>query len=162
MVRPNDDHRIAHSPLAIPRDVLCRREVHMVTKRTPVYKKARFKHDCNKCVYLGRFDQHKLGKFYRYDLYWCASEHENLSSLIARFGNDSPDYRSSHPPEAFCIDYEPPEIERVVLSRALATGLYQPWKRRKQLEGIIRLAISDLDADDAAVALSMLKSTNLG
>lgn len=46
-------------------------------------KKPRFTHDCEGCVYLGTFDRHVRGEFRRWDLYWCSSKHENLSSLIA-------------------------------------------------------------------------------
>jgi hypothetical protein len=43
-----------------------------------------YKHDCDQCHFLGAVDDH--------DLYFCNKHME----LIARFGNDPPDYRSGH------------------------------------------------------------------
>jgi len=42
----------------------------------------RFKHDCNTCVPLGEFNE--------YDLYYCPNE----PTVIARFSDDGPDYKS--------------------------------------------------------------------
>jgi hypothetical protein len=124
-------------------------------------KKPRFTHDCNGCVYLGTYDKHVRGEFNRWDLYWCKSKNENLSSLIARYGDEGHEYRSSHPPEAFCVDYEPTEIERETLARALVRGLYTPWIKRKELEGAIRIALSDLECNDLETARKMLLSTGV-
>ena len=127
----------------------------------PQHKAPRFRHDCDRCVYLGRFDYHVRGRFYRHDLYWCASlSLDSLASFIARFGDDGPEYRSSHPPEAFCVDYDPSAMERVTLARAIEVGLYRPWERRRQLEGVIRCAVEDLEFGMPDEALVMLKSAD--
>lgn len=45
----------------------------------------KFQHDCSRCVYLGHFEDH--------DLYYCAGE----PTVIARFGDEGPDYGSGLP-----------------------------------------------------------------
>lgn len=49
----------------------------MKTLKTPL-----FTHDCNNCEFLGTFENH--------DLYFCDIE----QTVIARYGNDGPDYMS--------------------------------------------------------------------
>ncbi len=46
--------------------------------------KPRFAHDCENCVFLGSHGQH--------DLYFCRGGVH--PTVIARFGNDGPDYMS--------------------------------------------------------------------
>lgn len=43
----------------------------------------RYKHDCDKCTFLGTFEE--------YDLYFCG---EGRPTVIARFGHDGPSYYS--------------------------------------------------------------------
>lgn len=124
--------------------------------KTP--KAPRFVHDGHACVYLGRFDRHTRGRFERYDLYWCVHpSHPNLSSLLARYGNEPSEYRSSLPPEAFAEGYEPNEIERETLARALERKLYCPWIRSKRVENAVWLARADLHDGDAEGALAWLE-----
>lgn len=47
---------------------------------------ARYKHDCESCVPIGRY--------HHYDLYFCPQEMLDAPTLIARFGSDGPDYWS--------------------------------------------------------------------
>jgi hypothetical protein len=54
---------------------------------TPV--QPRFEHDCEKCVFLGRLG---LPEGY-YDLYFC-EQGRDFPTVIARFGDDGPDYNS--------------------------------------------------------------------
>lgn len=42
----------------------------------------RYVHDCDRCVYLGQFEQ--------YDLYYCPSE----PTIVCRFSSEDPDYNS--------------------------------------------------------------------
>jgi len=49
------------------------------------YDPPRFEHDCRCCTYLGQFGAH--------DLYSC-NRHGRIDTLIARYGNDGPDYVS--------------------------------------------------------------------
>lgn len=44
----------------------------------------RYKHDCDKCVYLGQHEN--------YDLYYC--EQSGLPTVICRWGNNGCDYHS--------------------------------------------------------------------
>jgi len=58
---------------------------YLITKTTAM-NKARYKHDCNHCVYLGHFD--------KYDLYVCPKHNtKTISTVVARFGIDG-DYNS--------------------------------------------------------------------
>lgn len=55
-----------------------------------------YKHDCEYCTFLGNWTEviHTSGGKtlrYNYDLYHCDS---NYPTVIARFGNDGPDYQS--------------------------------------------------------------------
>jgi hypothetical protein len=45
----------------------------------------RFKHDCKQCNFIGRLDDR--------DLYTC-SQGGHLYTLVARYGDDGPDYTS--------------------------------------------------------------------
>lgn len=49
-----------------------------------------YKHDCDKCIYLG--PAHDSVDGYFVDLYWCGSA--NMPTVIARYGDDGPDYKS--------------------------------------------------------------------
>jgi hypothetical protein len=50
-------------------------------------EKPRFAHDCERCTFLGRFDE--------YDLYFCGSTVSVTgTTVIARWGNDGPEYSS--------------------------------------------------------------------
>ena len=49
----------------------------------------RYKHDCDKCVFLGRYRAHNEK---HNDLYFCGSG--ILATVIARYGDDGPDCMS--------------------------------------------------------------------
>jgi len=49
----------------------------------------RYKHDCENCVFLGNFT---LDVTY-YDFYVCAAG-KNISTVVARYSSDDPDYIS--------------------------------------------------------------------
>lgn len=46
----------------------------------------KYKHDCDKCTYLGDFDN--------YDLYYCDGI---IPTVVARYGNEPPSYYSGLP-----------------------------------------------------------------
>lgn len=46
--------------------------------------KPKFTHDCNACQFLGHFEGH--------DVYICPSD---MPSIIARYGNEGPEYSST-------------------------------------------------------------------
>ena len=50
----------------------------------------KFVHDCEQCVYLGSHTLYGYGRHTGYDFYYC----QRVGSLIARFGDESPDYVS--------------------------------------------------------------------
>jgi hypothetical protein len=53
-----------------------------------------FTHDCTKCKFLGR----TIGGGRMADLYYCESTlSPAMDTLIARYGNDGPEYYSTHP-----------------------------------------------------------------
>lgn len=52
----------------------------------------KFKHDCDKCEFLGTFEGH--------DLYVCLSKTRAMSSIIARRSSEGSDYMSSIPEHA--------------------------------------------------------------
>ena len=43
-----------------------------------------FEHDCDECVFLGRYEDH--------DLYLCPQG--GMPTVVARWGNDGPEYTS--------------------------------------------------------------------
>lgn len=47
--------------------------------------KAKYKHDCDCCNFLGHYEEH--------DLYYC-SQDGGIPTVIARWGNDGHDYSS--------------------------------------------------------------------
>jgi hypothetical protein len=89
-------------------------------------EKPKFEHDCEKCVFLGRWYTNETDD---YDFYWCDKLGlPNLASVIARYGNEGREYLSSHPPGAFADpnDYwlKSTDWYRELIRRALAKGLY--------------------------------------
>ena len=80
----------------------------------------RFEHDCKKCHFLGQYE--------KYDLYWCEtpSELKTLDSLLARYGNDGPEYLSSCPPGAFIGEPSNQSWYVEILKRGEEKGLYNP------------------------------------
>jgi hypothetical protein len=81
----------------------------------------RYQHDCQKCKYLGQFEE--------YDFYWCKSHNlPTLDSILARYGSDGPEYLSSHPPGAFCGESNQFPWYVEILKRAEKEGLYDPKK----------------------------------
>jgi len=53
-----------------------------------------FEHDCESCIFLGRYDWNKFAKNKSYDLYIHLNK-DGLNSFIAREGSNGPDYISS-------------------------------------------------------------------
>ena len=79
-------------------------------KYTPKYQ-----HDCVDCIFLGNYNE--------YDLYYCNKS--NLT-VIARFGDDSPDYLSGMIFAITGLYKNPPECEDPLteaLKRALRNNL---------------------------------------
>jgi len=58
-----------------------------------------FQHDCIKCVFLGGVILNTpLGENRRFDIYICpSSQTHKLDSILARFGNEGPEYLSYNP-----------------------------------------------------------------
>lgn len=46
-----------------------------------------FQHDCDKCLFLGHYDG--------FDVYICIASNNGDGSIIARHGDDGPDYAST-------------------------------------------------------------------
>jgi hypothetical protein len=69
----------------------------------------RYNHDCDKCVFLGEYEE--------YDLYFCGQGTLLTSTVIARYSNNGEDYTSGID---FATHY-PPLIE--AKSRAIEKGL---------------------------------------
>ena len=67
----------------------------------------KWEHDCEHCVFLGQYNQ--------YDLYF----HNRPTTIIARFGNDGPEYHSG----LHMANYYP-ELA-VAKERAIERGLLQ-------------------------------------
>jgi len=53
----------------------------------------KYEHKCPTCIYLGEYED--KGK--EYDLYCCPPAHGKLHTLVARYGNDGPEYLSGTP-----------------------------------------------------------------
>lgn len=51
-----------------------------------VMRKERYTHDCSKCIDLGPYEYQD----HSYDLYYCSNE----PTILARWGNEGPDYSS--------------------------------------------------------------------
>lgn len=59
-------------------------------KQQPLYQ-----HDCDVCIYLGRYSSDCLGPLLEFDLYLHpVHQHPLGGSIIARYGNEGPDYES--------------------------------------------------------------------
>ena len=73
----------------------------------------KFQHDCRGCTFLGRFNDK--------DLYFCTQGSTWHHTVIARFGDDGPDYSSGLP---FAVEGEfgIPELLEAK-KRAIAKGL---------------------------------------
>lgn len=50
------------------------------------------KHDCDKCVFLGRHRDVARRNDRRYDLYYCPSDFGGAPTVLARFGEDGEYY----------------------------------------------------------------------
>lgn len=106
----------------------------MTLKRANYHDKTvpTFKHDCDHCLFLGTVRTKEQSYGGVYDLYWCPDrEHPNLSSVIARHGNEGSEYGSMHPPEAFSgpeeviatwKKHERPYV--FAMARAVKAGIY--------------------------------------
>ena len=68
----------------------------------------RYKHDCDRCIYLGRWDE--------YDLYFCADDLLG-PTVVARYSSHGPDYASGLRVAAMI-----PELAEA-RTRAIAAGL---------------------------------------
>ena len=53
----------------------------------------RYKHDCDRCVYLGSGECNALGEGF-FDFYTCTNP-DNVRSFIARYGNEGSEYAST-------------------------------------------------------------------
>lgn len=79
----------------------------------------RYEHDCERCVWLGRYKT--------YDFWWCpSSEGPTFASVIGRWSSDGPDYISMHPPGAFAHPLKERAWYTEILRRAQERGLYDP------------------------------------
>lgn len=68
-------------------------------KTKAVEETPQFVHDCKHCKFLGRFKEGDkvllcAGESGDYDLYFCKDGNRNLSSVIARYGDDPSSYIS--------------------------------------------------------------------
>ena len=71
-------------------------------------EKPRYEHDCSSCYFLGQYEE--------YDLYYCDQTFLNFPTVIARFGDDGPDYTSG-----LALATQPPLSE--AKRRAIQMGL---------------------------------------
>jgi hypothetical protein len=56
-----------------------------------------FRHDCNNCIYLGQYkdlENPQSNEYTIYDLYACTPDGIKVKTVIARYGDDGPDYIS--------------------------------------------------------------------
>jgi len=58
---------------------------------TTVTDKPKFKHWCNRCVYLGHF---YIDPTMEYDLYYCPGVGKPIATVLARFGDANEEYLS--------------------------------------------------------------------
>jgi hypothetical protein len=95
-----------------------------------------FTHDCNRCVFLGEIED-KEGK---HDLYICPNDLFG-GSLIARFGNEGPEYRSfgvdANVLELF--ENRPDYVLSIAYRKAVAAG----YRFKRAERGLIRNKIRD-------------------
>jgi hypothetical protein len=65
-------------------------------EKEEVYQKHLYQHDCNSCVYLGsKTTERAYSDGRQADLYVCSFKDSNrIRTLIARYGDDGPDYQS--------------------------------------------------------------------
>jgi hypothetical protein len=70
--------------------------------------KPRYQHDCTACTYLGQYKE--------FDLYFCP-QGGNIPTVIARYGNDGPEYQSGLVPASVL-----PELAEA-RKRAITAGL---------------------------------------
>ena len=103
--------------------------------------KTNYIHDCDACTYLGQFAHGKI-----YDLYFCGT-HER-GTVIARYGDDGPDYCSG-------LGFAERGIQpyKEALDRAVAKGLYNPQKQPVRMIGEAQLTAAQAlgAAQDAMV-----------
>jgi len=78
----------------------------------------KYTHDCEACKSLGQFEHEGAV----HDLYWCGT-HER-GTVIARFGNDGPDYGSG-----LVFGERGVQPYKEALDRAISGGFYNPTKR---------------------------------
>ena len=76
-----------------------------------------FKHDCDECIFLGRYVKSD-GRCY--DLYFHVRETLGMSESLGRYGDDGPDYISEYVSVVFHL----PELhERTMLAEALKRAI---------------------------------------
>jgi hypothetical protein len=77
---------------------------YLVTMSTP-----RFTHDCKKCNFLAHYNGH--------DLYFCGTGRMLNATVIARFSDSGPDYKSGL--VLADVDPELAEAKRLAIERGL-------------------------------------------
>lgn len=84
-----------------------------------------FQHDCDRCIPLGT--GHQEGEKGSYDLYFCPDNRHGFHTVLARYGNDGPDYRSfavdSNVKKLFEIN--PKHVLAVTYQKAVAMGYFK-------------------------------------
>lgn len=105
-----------------------------------------YTHDCDACTYLGQYEHEGT----MYDLYFHGT-HEGRSintTVIARYGDDGPDYCSG-------LGFAERDIQpyKEALDRAVAKGLYNPQKQPVRMIGEAQMSAAQAlgAAQDAMV-----------
>ena len=80
------------------------------------FEKPQYQHNCEACVFLGRYTDSDQQR--DFDLYVCPQG--GIPTVIARFGNDGPEYSSGLP---FALEQVLGQIDGNSYTRALAEAL---------------------------------------
>ena len=83
-----------------------------------------YKHDCDRCVFLGIYTNTMKGRERESDLYYCAGE----PTAIERYGDDGPNYYSG-----LCFMNANPAIMEAVI-RAMNMGLISEKVYAQEIE----------------------------
>lgn len=78
--------------------------------------RSKYRHDCDACIELGQANEH--------DLYYCPQQSLDAPTLVARFGDDGPEYATFNP--TLCgppATYHGNGMWAAAYERALAKGL---------------------------------------
>ena len=85
----------------------------------------RFEHDCDSCVFLGRYRfENDPNKRFDYDLYVCGQGDKSFPTVIARFSDELPDYMSGLPSALASYDKASPSFPLLV---ALQDAYYRGY-----------------------------------